>query len=169
MSFNQEQLRQVVGALASLTGKTPAPIAQSITSTPVQDPTSQSAQYPPKMTIVWNEQSESHAARITTDGATRVVYETACAKASLGEWKWQEVPLPLNINATYALAEALEAGQASRLLEAKLLQLKAATVRLIDNPNTNETARVAALDALRAIGEPIAPKPTNVDESPLSE
>lgn len=170
MSFNQEQLRQVVGALASLTGKTPAPIAQSITSTPVQDPTSQSAQYPPKMTIVWNEQSESHAARITTDGATLLVYETAMSKASLGEWKWQEVPLPFSANTSCALAQVVAHGQLATLLEAKLLQLKAAMVRIIDHPTTDETTRVAALDALRTIDEPIAPHVvTGVDESPLSE
>lgn len=169
MSFNPNQIQQVVNALATFAGKTP-PITQDIANTLVQDPTQPSPQYPPKMTIVWSEQSESSAARITMDGATRVVYETATTKASLGEWKWQEVPLPFSINATYALAALLEAGQTTATIEAKLLQLKASMVRIIDDPNTNETARAAALDALRAIGEPIVPHVVaGVDESPLSE
>lgn len=172
MTFNSEQLRQVVGAIAAMTGKASPGITQGITSVPVQDPTqpTSSPMYPLGMSIVWSEQNDVQAARITTDGATRVVYETATSKASLGEWKWQEVPLPFSANASCALAQVVAHGQSATLLEAKLLQLKAAMVRIIDHPTTNETTRVATLNALRAIGEPIAPHVvTGVDESPLSE
>lgn len=173
MTFNPEQLRQVVGAITAITNKTSPNITQGVASVPVQDPTQPalSPMYPLGMTIVWSEQSDVQAARITTDGATRIVYELASSKASLGEWKWQEVPLPFSINATYALAEVLETGQTAKLLEAKLLQLKASMVRIIDDPHTSETTRFTALNALHAIGEPIEPRVVraDVDASPLAE
>ena len=165
MTFNPEQLRQVVGAIAAMTGKASPGITQGVASVPVQDPTqpTPSPMYPLGMTVVWSEQNDVQAARITTDGATRIVYELASSKASLGEWKWQEVPLPFSINATYALAETLEAGQTAKLLEAKLLQLKASMVRIIDDPHTNDATRVAALNALHDIGEPIVPHEARAD------
>lgn len=167
MNFNQDQLRQALGALASLAGKPPSPAHNASTTAQVPP---QPPQYPPEMFIVWLSEHVEHATRITTDGMTTIVYEVATSRASLGEWKWQEVPTQLSADALRALAIVVGMGLRASLVEAKLLQLKTGVVRIVDDPDTGVHARGAALDALRAVGMQLEERETPlVDESPLSE